>query len=197
MIYSVVCRQPSSYLAGQYMFLYIPQVAALQVHPISISSPPGSEYTTFHVKVTGDWSRQLLDLAKSPSFSPADTVRRRGALAIWCGVDLHTRNILIIVVGGGGGDIVLVQVLKLEGPYGFLSLPPLDRYSIFLFFAGGIGITPLMSIVRELCAQPHDGHRQIVFVWTMHTPGLFLEFKRTYRLKRLPLLHATKQCYSY
>ena len=66
-----------------------------------------------------------------------------------------------------GGEPLSVYV---HGPYG---LPAVDidgpRYKIFLMFTGGIGITPLQSIARDLLHQSDQGRKivKIMFVWSV------------------------------
>jgi predicted ferric reductase len=51
------------YKAGQYIFICIPEITKYQFHPFSISSSPDQEYVSLHIRVLGDWTKQLYDLA--------------------------------------------------------------------------------------------------------------------------------------
>ncbi|KAI5364869.1 Putative EF-hand domain, ferric reductase, NAD binding domain, riboflavin synthase-like beta-barrel [Septoria linicola] len=51
-----------SYNAGQYLLLQVPQLSLFQWHPFTISSCRGNEMQV-HIKVEGDWTEQLRDLA--------------------------------------------------------------------------------------------------------------------------------------
>ena len=43
--------------------------------------------------------------------------------------------------------------VKIDGPHGSLSLPkPVTRYKAAILFAGGVGITPMMSVLCSLIA---------------------------------------------
>lgn len=53
----------NSYRAGQYAFVCVPELSLLEWHPISISSAPHSPVATMHVKVSGDWTKRLHQLA--------------------------------------------------------------------------------------------------------------------------------------
>ena len=53
------------------------------------------------------------------------------------------------------------QKISWEGPYGGMTLPD-DTTRPLVFFAGGIGITPFMSMLREIVLQKTN-HRVILF----------------------------------
>lgn len=61
--YNVWKKPTHSYHPGQFAFICVPGVTSLEWHPISFSSAPGAEYTTFHVKASGDWSKKLYKFA--------------------------------------------------------------------------------------------------------------------------------------
>jgi len=104
------------YQAGQYCFLNVPGISSLQWHPFSISSAPGDEVMTFHIKNMGPKT--------------------------WTG-KLSAKVTQMKYFGTGQNPSICV-----DGPYG---MPPslLGRNSIVLI-AGGIGITPVISIFRDL-----------------------------------------------
>jgi predicted ferric reductase len=111
---------PLKYSVGQYCFLNIPQISALEWHPFSISSAPEDDITTHHIKAMGQgqWTGKLVDFAYEIN------------------ANLSSEKSLL--------DIVI----NVDGPYG-LNIP-IANYSRFCFIAGGIGITPLHSYVRHL-----------------------------------------------
>ena len=45
--------------AGQFVFLQINHFALFQWHPFSISSAPGKDVFTVHIKNLGDWTSNL------------------------------------------------------------------------------------------------------------------------------------------
>jgi hypothetical protein len=56
-----------NYKAGQYLFVCIPEVSMFQWHPFSISSSPDQDEVSVHIRVLGDWTKDVYDLAhKSP-----------------------------------------------------------------------------------------------------------------------------------
>lgn len=47
------------YKAGQYCFINISSIDPVQFHPFSLSSAPAADYTTFHIRALGDWTKKL------------------------------------------------------------------------------------------------------------------------------------------
>ena len=116
--------------AGQYCFLNCPKISRLQWHPYSIASGDNDETLTFVIKSMGKgtWSDRLNKLAKH------------------------------IDKGGDTGDNGEFQLtfqnvisVRLDGPYGtdYLKNKPI-RGKHFCFTAGGIGITPIVSVLRTI-----------------------------------------------
>jgi len=70
------------------------------------------------------------------------------------------------------------------GPYGSLTVP-LDNCSTIILVAGGIGITPLASILSFLADPSTKRHpllRRVLLVWTMRGRGLLQVPKLTQQL---------------
>ena len=116
--------------AGQHVNMCIPSVSKFEWHPYSISSGPADDYITIHVRVLGDWSKRLHEVAG-----------RRDSIRIY----------IEGPIGGCGLDI--------EG----------DRYKVFALISGGIGVTPLQSIYRNLVEQAARGRdlKEVLFVWSV------------------------------
>lgn len=114
---------------GQYAWINIPSVSAVQWHPFTISSPPSASFRTFHIKDMGantfTHGVAMLPLKASSSDS--------GALS--CETDI-----------------------LVDGPYG--RHPPFsqDTHTLILV-AGGVGVTPVMSIYAELYARIRAANR--------------------------------------
>ncbi|PPS09438.1 hypothetical protein GOBAR_AA11222 [Gossypium barbadense] len=47
------------YKSGQYMFVNCAAVSPFEWHPFSITSAPGDNYLSVHIRTLGDWTRQL------------------------------------------------------------------------------------------------------------------------------------------
>jgi Predicted ferric reductase len=89
-------------------------------------------------------------------------------------ITLHTKAL-------GGWTRKLMELAKtepkvnilMEGPYGKLAVDinDTDRYKTVVLIAGGIGITPLMSVANYLLQQVKNGREmtKIRFVWTIRS----------------------------
>ena len=113
------------YSAGQFAFACIPEISALEWHPLSLASPCTSEKV-----VAGP--RQTVDLLVRGSVGGTAWGDKVAALA-------------------ASADPVEGVKVCLDGPYGKLSLD-LCRYGVVLLIAGGHGVTPFPSIAAELAA---------------------------------------------
>ncbi|GMJ05922.1 ROOT HAIR DEFECTIVE 2, RESPIRATORY BURST OXIDASE HOMOLOG C [Hibiscus trionum] len=59
------------YKSGQYMFVNCAAVSPFEWHPFSITSAPGDDYLSVHIRTLGDWTRQLrtvfLEVCQQPT----------------------------------------------------------------------------------------------------------------------------------
>jgi len=115
------------YTVGQYAFLNVPAISTLQWHPFSISSAPTDASLTFHIKDMGTstFTGRLHELAAELGKQQPES----GAAA---------------APGHSLG-------LSIDGPFGNTLVA--HEYSELLLIGGGIGITPLHCMYRELAAS--------------------------------------------
>lgn len=69
--------------------------------------------------------------------------------------------------------------IRLEGPYGSLTIKPLREYKMLLMIAGGVGVTPIMSCLKDLLQFDESSHmigRHCTMVWSSRSTGLFQHF---------------------
>lgn len=59
--------QGFKYKSGQYMFVNCAAVSPFEWHPFSITSAPGDDYLSVHIRTLGDWTRQLKTVFSSMS----------------------------------------------------------------------------------------------------------------------------------
>ncbi|KAE8703483.1 Respiratory burst oxidase-like protein C [Hibiscus syriacus] len=57
------------YKSGQYMFVNCAAVSPFEWHPFSITSAPGDDYLSVHIRTLGDWTRQLRTVFSEACFS--------------------------------------------------------------------------------------------------------------------------------
>ncbi|XP_071733407.1 respiratory burst oxidase homolog protein C-like isoform X2 [Rutidosis leptorrhynchoides] len=112
------------YKSGQYMFVNCAAISPFEWHPFSITSAPGDNHLSVHIRSAGDWTNQITKI-----FSKVHNL-----LLGWCITDnkkYEFPNILI------------------DGPYG---APAQDykKYDVVLLVGLGIGATPMISIVKDI-----------------------------------------------
>ncbi|GMF21601.1 unnamed protein product [Phytophthora fragariaefolia] len=132
------------YEAGQYAFICVPSISSLQWHPFTISSSPHAPMVTFHIKAIGDWTWKL----QATVFAVETAGSSRG------GTNASPFDVLV------------------DGPYGSVSIDieSASTYSHFALFSGGIGITPMRSILNWLHHEVAEGRSSIEhvqFVWSV------------------------------
>lgn len=117
------------YKSGQYMFVQCPAVSPFEWHPFSITSAPGDDFLSIHIRKLGDWTEDLLKLFNGVCEAPVPG--RSGLLR----ADETTKKSL--------------PKLLIDGPYG---APAQDyrKYDVLLLVGLGIGATPFISILKDL-----------------------------------------------
>ncbi|XP_060219206.1 respiratory burst oxidase homolog protein B-like [Lycium barbarum] len=124
--------QGFKYTSGQYIFVNCSDVSSFQWHPFTISSAPGDDYLSMHIRTVGDWTSQLKTLfskvCEPPTGDQSGLLRAEIAKA-----DYKPR----------------LPKLLIDGPYG---APAQDykKYDVVLLVGLGIGATPLISIVKDV-----------------------------------------------
>ncbi|KAL5201259.1 hypothetical protein ABZP36_035613 [Zizania latifolia] len=118
------------YRSGQYIFLQCPTISSFEWHPFSITSAPGDDYLSVHIRTNGDWTQELKRIFVENYFSPH--LNRRASFG-----EL------------GAAEPRSLPRLLVDGPYG---APAQDfrNYDVLLLVGLGIGATPFISILRDL-----------------------------------------------
>jgi respiratory burst oxidase len=104
-----------AYLPGMYLLINCPEISYHEWHPFTISSAPGDNYLSIHMRDAGDWTRAF-----------------------------HKR----IADAQSTCSQVEYPVVYLDGPSG-APAEDFHRYATCLCIAGGIGVTPFASILRD------------------------------------------------
>ncbi|CAI9094188.1 OLC1v1029882C1 [Oldenlandia corymbosa var. corymbosa] len=117
------------YKSGQYMFVQCPAVSPFEWHPFSITSAPGDDYLSIHIRQLGDWTQELKRVFAEACEPPM--AGKSGLLR----ADETTKRCL--------------PKLLIDGPYG---APAQDyrKYDVLLLVGLGIGATPFISILKDL-----------------------------------------------
>lgn len=114
------------------MFVNCAKVSPFEWHPFSITSAPGDDYLSVHIRTLGDWTRQLKTVFSQVCQPP--TAGKSGLL--------RADNMQ------DGNNPLFPRVL-IDGPYG---APAQDykQYDVVLLVGLGIGATPMISIVKDI-----------------------------------------------
>ncbi|GAV85082.1 Ferric_reduct domain-containing protein/FAD_binding_8 domain-containing protein/NAD_binding_6 domain-containing protein/NADPH_Ox domain-containing protein [Cephalotus follicularis] len=117
------------YKSGQYMFVQCPAISPFEWHPFSITSAPGDDYLSVHIRQLGDWTQELKRVFSEACEPPV--AGKSGLLR----ADETTKKSL--------------PKLLIDGPYG---APAQDyrKYDVLLLVGLGIGATPFISILKDL-----------------------------------------------
>lgn len=121
------------YKSGQYMFVNCKAVSPFEWHPFSITSAPGEDFLSVHIRTLGDWTSELRTVFSEVCQRP--TGGKSGLLR----ADFNAEV---------GPTIEFPKVL-IDGPYG---APAQDykNYDVVLLVGLGIGATPFISIVKDI-----------------------------------------------
>ncbi|XP_040990787.1 respiratory burst oxidase homolog protein A-like [Juglans microcarpa x Juglans regia] len=117
------------YKSGQYMFVQCPAVSPFEWHPFSITSAPGDDYLSVHIRQLGDWTQELKRLFSESCEPPG--AGKSGLLR----ADETTKKSL--------------PKLLIDGPYG-APAQDYSKYDVLLLVGLGIGATPFISILKDL-----------------------------------------------
>ncbi|KAL5712996.1 hypothetical protein ACHQM5_015115 [Ranunculus cassubicifolius] len=121
-----------NYRSGQYIFVKCPSISPFEWHPFSITSGPGDKYLSIHIRAVGVWTKQLKSLF-SKVCKPASA---------------DQKDILIADMMRGD-KISGLPNISIDGPYGAPAQDYRD-YKVLLLVGLGIGVTPLISIVKDV-----------------------------------------------
>ncbi|XP_042384535.1 putative respiratory burst oxidase homolog protein H [Zingiber officinale] len=169
------------YHSGMYLFIKCPDISPFEWHPFSITSAPGDDYLSVHIRSLGDWTTALRNCFGKAC--EAEVKSKKANL-----VRLETTIV---------ADIELQDTrfpkIFIDGPYG---APAQDykKYDILLLVGLGIGATPFISILRDILNNTQsnkemesktsqnetnngDGPGRAYFYWVTREQGSFEWFK--------------------
>ncbi|KAG2621236.1 respiratory burst oxidase homolog protein B-like [Panicum virgatum] len=164
-----------SYKSGQYIYVNCGEVSPFEWHPFTITSAPGDDYLSMHIRCRGDWTTSFRALFSQVCRAPA-----AGQSGLLRADDLTSP------AAAGGGKL---PKLLIDGPYG---APAQDygKYDVLLLIGLGIGATPLISIVKDVLHNVPGGGgggerpsppsfltRRVYFYWCTREEGSFEWFR--------------------
>ncbi|XP_022842677.1 respiratory burst oxidase homolog protein C-like isoform X3 [Olea europaea var. sylvestris] len=124
--------QGFKYKSGQYIFVNCAAVSPFEWHPFSITSAPGDDYVSVHIRTLGDWTRQLKavfsEVCQPPPTGKSGLLRAD------------------FLQGENNPNFPRVLI---DGPYG---APTQDykKYDVVLLVGLGIGATPMISVIKDI-----------------------------------------------
>eukprot|EP01018_Ginkgo_biloba_P014136 Gb_36903 [translate_table: standard] len=156
------------YKSGMYIFIQCPEISPFEWHPFSLTSAPGDDYLSVHIRTLGDWTQDIRSL-----FQEA--------------LDVAINN-------GDASNTVATTPrfsrIYIDGPYGSPS-QNYSKYDVMLLIGLGIGATPFISIVKDIVnnlkKRPYNhfdveegmrhGPSNAYFYWVTREQGSFEWFK--------------------
>lgn len=150
-------------------------------HPFSITSAPGDDYLSVHIRTNGDWTQELKRIFVENYFSPHLNRRASfselGAAEPRRSAHHHFHDIFLIFLKDNKLKIVFGSIyhslprLLVDGPYG---APAQDfrNYDVLLLVGLGIGATPFISILRDLLNNIKLAEELMVLLHPMLLPFL-------------------------
>jgi predicted ferric reductase len=152
------------YRGGQYVFICIPKANLWEWHPISISSCSFDEKIVLHFKKTGRWTKNVYNLiqkkgqeiSSESGFNNVEEAQLSKVSSVVLDKNIKKLETLVLI----------------NGPYG---APRVDidspRYKLVLLVCGGIGVTPMQSILNESIIQYLRGRPfiKIKFIWSLRS----------------------------
>ncbi|XP_065872086.1 respiratory burst oxidase homolog protein C-like [Euphorbia lathyris] len=166
------------YKSGQYMFVNCAAVSPFEWHPFSITSAPGDDYLSVHIRTLGDWTRQLKTVF-SQVCQPPDT----------------GKSGLLRADGFQGNHPNFPRVL-IDGPYG---APAQDykKYDVVLLVGLGIGATPMISILKDIVsnirAVEEEEEEQVENGTMPKTPDAQKRNKESFKTRRAYFYWVTRE----
>ncbi|KAL6842061.1 hypothetical protein ACP4OV_028040 [Aristida adscensionis] len=164
------------YKSGQYIYVNCGEVSPFEWHPFTITSAPGDDYLSMHIRCRGDWTTSFRALFSQVCRPPA--AGQSGLLR----ADFTSP--------AAAPHQQRLPRLLIDGPYG---APAQDyrKYDVLLLIGLGIGATPLISIVKDVLnnvfpdaggaggpsPSPAFMTRRVYFYWCTREEGSFEWFR--------------------
>ncbi|KAJ8768781.1 hypothetical protein K2173_023685 [Erythroxylum novogranatense] len=128
------------YQSGMYIFVKCPDLSQFEWHPFSITSAPGDDYLSVHIRTLGDWTTALRKKFEKLCEPPA-AKQKPGSLMRMQTKALSDSNYEEV-------QATFPRIL-IKGPFG-APAQNYKKYDILLLVGLGIGATPFISIIKDL-----------------------------------------------
>jgi NADPH oxidase len=161
-----IVKPSFKYVAGQWLFIQIPELSRFQWHPFTITSAPEDPYVSVHIRQVGDWTRALGErMGVGPSVVAAMTQ------AAMKGEEKSEKTGPLrgdFVEIDPGMSSIMLPAVRIDGPYG---APAEDVFNVevAVLIGAGIGVTPFASILKHIWYMQRKGKlgtlRRVEFFW--------------------------------
>ncbi|KAM7202695.1 superoxide-generating NADPH oxidase heavy chain subunit A [Rhypophila sp. PSN 637] len=167
---------------GQIAWLQIPGVSALNWHPFTIASAPSMDKAgTIAIRSLGGYTKAVMNLAVEATAAASDranegcgTSSSHLAITTEGSSSSNTKNDSRTTQTELAASAASPLKIRLDGPYGVgrLCYP---QFPVVVLVAGGIGITPAMSIASHIVSTHAEAaknnwtrhHQHIHLLWTV------------------------------
>ncbi|KAI9123130.1 hypothetical protein K1719_006019 [Acacia pycnantha] len=142
-VFSLIMSKPNGFMykSGQCLFLKCPKISPFEWHPFSITSAPGDDYLSVHIRTVGDWTQELNLLLTDDDTLPSSNGQAKfGHLTP---MDQRGQPRLLV-----------------DGPYG-APAQHYQSYDVLLLIGLGIGATPFISILKDLLNDTRINEEQM------------------------------------
>ncbi|GAA5960114.1 hypothetical protein JCM3765_002476 [Sporobolomyces pararoseus] len=157
-----------SYKAGQWVYLNVSDVSKLQWHPFTISSAPNDPFISVHIRLVGDWTKDLaarlgcfLPTSSSTGFSPSLEKLNSSGDPSFSSSSLDVTSQALLLGRSLPG-------LRVDGPFGAPAQDVLSN-EVAVLIGAGIGVTPFASILKDIWHRQHKhglgALRRVMFIW--------------------------------
>ncbi|KAL2569554.1 hypothetical protein AAZV13_18G134500 [Glycine max] len=134
--------QGFKYKSGMYIFVKCPDISSFEWHPFSITSAPGDDYLSVHIRTLGDWTTELKNKFTQVC-EPHSAQPRKGNL-----MRMETRAPSSNYNHSSNSSIRYPKIL-IKGPYG-APAQSYKNYDVLMLIGLGIGATPMISILKDM-----------------------------------------------
>lgn len=196
--------------SGMYAFVHVPAVSKFEWHPFTLTSSRSDPFIEFHIRSAGDWTKafheyvESLDTRKQEELTksivdsadigdddennePQEDAEYSDSRVIASTRHIHARRarggMTTSVVRSPPPAAIREMTVQVEGPVGASSQGFKD-YPILVLVGAGIGVTPMISVLKELLLKPGKMER-VFFYWTVRDRNAFQWFSelmnRVYR----------------
>ncbi|CAK7324916.1 unnamed protein product [Dovyalis caffra] len=135
------------YESGMYLFIKCPNLSSFEWHPFSITSAPGDNNLSVHIRTVGDWTTELKNLFAKKMLNFAGL---RGPPAVKQKKE-RLQRLETKAMSNANFDEIQATFPKIliKGPFG-APAQNYKKFDILLLIGLGIGATPFISILKDL-----------------------------------------------